>query len=200
MNPAGSLFDSAKLRDVSNNIISKMDAEKVFSLAAEWAEEFDADFADKLKKDPEFAKRILSIGRGGKKPRKDFAIWSELKAYMGFFYDEYFTLEDSYPDNFTKSDIIGALEQYKLSYDESDDMNQWFEKIKAIADSLGYASDMKAYKENPTLYKGNVADISMFIRLAVTGKLNAPDLYSVVHIIGKEKTFERINKIINSLN
>ncbi len=200
MNPAGSLFDSAKLRDVSKNIISKMDAKKVFDLASEWAEEFDSDFACKLKRDPDFAKRILSIGRGGKKPRKDFAIWSELKAYMGFFYDEYFVLEDSYPDNFAKSDIIGALEQYKLSYNESDDMNQWFEKIKAIADSLGYASDMKAYKENPTLYKGSVADISMFIRLAVTGKLNAPDLYTVVQILGKEKTFERINKIINSLN
>ena len=78
-------------------------------------------------------------------------------------------------------------------------MNTWFDKIKAVADGLGFASDMKAYKENPTAYKGNVADISMFLRLAVTGKLNSPDMYAVMQILGKERVAARINSMLNTL-
>ena len=119
---------------------------------------------------------------------------------MGFFYDEFFNIEDSYPETFDKADIIATLEKFKAGYDEADDMNTWFDKVKSIADSLGFASDMKAYKADPAAFKGSVADISMFIRVAVTGKMNAPDLYTVMHIIGKEKTIERIDSMINSLN
>ena len=78
-------------------------------------------------------------------------------------------------------------------------MNTWFDKVKAIADELGYASDMKAYKADPAAFKGNVADISMFIRVAVTGKMNAPDLYTVMQIIGRDKTLARINSMIEKL-
>ena len=110
-----------------------------------------------------------------------------------------FKVEDEYPAEFDKSDIIATLEKFLQAYDENDDMNAWFDKVKVIADSLGFSSDMKAYKQNPEAFKGSVADTSMFIRVAVTGKQNAPDLYTVMHIIGKEKTEERINKMINSL-
>jgi glutamyl-tRNA synthetase len=78
-------------------------------------------------------------------------------------------------------------------------MNVWFEKIKDIADMLGFASDMKAYKQNPEAYKGNVSDISMFIRLAVTGKLNSPDMYSVMQIMGYDKVINRVNEMIKVL-
>jgi glutamyl-tRNA synthetase len=79
-------------------------------------------------------------------------------------------------------------------------MNAWFDKIKAIAEGLGFASDMKAYKANPEAFKGNVADISAFIRVAVTGKQNAPDLYTVMQIIGEEKTRARITAQIDAMN
>ena len=118
---------------------------------------------------------------------------------MGFFYDKFFTVEDEYEERFDKADIVATLEKFSATYNESDDMNAWFENIKAIADSLGYASDMKAYKASPESFKGNVADVSMFIRVAVTGKQNAPDLYTVMHILGKEKTLERIGAMINNL-
>ena len=78
-------------------------------------------------------------------------------------------------------------------------MNTWFDKIKAIASNLGYAADMKEYKANPDAFGGNVADVSMFIRVAVTGKLNAPDLYTVMHLLGKEKTLGRIKAMISKL-
>ena len=199
MSVSGCLFDFGKLNDVSKNIISRMSAEEVTAKITEWALEFDSEFGAELAKDKAFAEKIFAIGRGGKKPRKDLATWADAKPYMGFFFDEFFTVEDAYPETFDKADIIATLEKFTESYDYADDMNTWFDKVKAIADSLGFASDMKAYKADPTAFKGNVADISMFIRVAVTGKQNAPDLYTVMQIIGKEKTLERINNMINSL-
>ena len=199
MSASGCLFDFNKLNDVSKNIISRMSADDVTDKVTAWALEFDAEFGEELARDREFTKQIFAIGRGGKKPRKDLATWADAKAYMGFFYDKFFTVEDEYADTFEVSDIVATLEKFADSYDESDDMNAWFDKVKAIADSLGYASDMKAYKADPTSFKGNVADISMFIRVAVTGKQNAPDLYTVMHILGKEKTLTRINNMIAKL-
>ena len=199
MSVSGCLFDFDKLNDVSKNIISRMTAEEVTKKVTEWAITFDPEFGKLLERDPAFAEKIFAIGRGGKKPRKDLAVLADAKPYMGFFYDELFTVEESYPENFDKSDIIATLKSFCEGYDEADDMNAWFEKVKAIAESLGYASDMKAYKADPTAFKGNVADVSMFIRVAVTGKTNAPDLYTVMQILGREKTLARIENMIESL-
>ena len=199
MSVSGCLFDFNKLNDVSKNVISKMDAKDVTEKVCAWALEFDPEFGKALAADKDFAEKIFAIGRGGKKPRKDLATWADAKPYMGFFYDEFFTVEDEYPESFDKSDIIATLEKFVESYDEKDDMNAWFDKVKAIADGLGFSSDMKAYKQTPEAFKGSVADTSMFIRVAVTGKQNAPDLYTVMQIIGKDKTIERICKMVSSL-
>ncbi len=200
MSSSGCLFDFDKLNNISKNVISKMTAEDVYTSVAEWAKEFDPEFYTVLANNKETAVAALAIGRGGKKPRKDLTVWADVKPYCGFFFDELFKIEDDYPENFAKEDIKSVLEKFAESYDYSDDMNTWFEKVKAIADSLGFASDMKAYKADPAAFKGSVADVSMFIRVAVTGKLNAPDLYTVMQILGKEKTLARINEMIYSLN
>ncbi len=196
MNPAGSLFDYAKLLDVSKNVISRMDAEKVCDLFTAWAKEFDAPLYDAFASDREKAVKIFSIGRGGKKPRKDIGRWCDVKAYAGFFYDQFFAVCDSYPEQFAAEDIKACLEGFKETYDASDDQNVWFDKIKAVADKCGFASDMKAYKADPTPFKGSVADVSMFLRVAITGSMNSPDMYSVMSILGREKIFERIDNMI----
>ena len=199
MSSSGCLFDFNKLGDVSKNVISKMSADDVTDKVTEWALEFDPAFGKLLSADREYTRKIFAIGRGGKKPRKDLTTWADAKGYMGFFFDEIFTLEDSYADNYDQKDIKSALSSFIDSFDINDDMNTWFEKIKAIGEGLGYTSDMKAYKADPSAYKGNVADISMFIRLAVTGKLNSPDMYSVMQILGKERVIARIENMIATL-
>ena len=199
MSVSGCLFDFGKLNDVSKNIISRMDAKTVTEKVTEWALAFDPAFGQALAADPAFTERIFAIGRGGKKPRKDLATWTDAKPYMGFFFDEFFTVEDAYPEQFAKADIVATLEKFTETYDEADDMNVWFDKVKAIADELGFASDMKAYKADPAAFKGSVADVSMFIRVAITGKQNAPDLYTVMHILGREKSLARIKAMIDSL-
>lgn len=193
MSVSGSLFDLDKLNDVSKNVISRMSAEEVYASSLAWAKEFDAPFASILEKDKDYAVRILNIGRGGKKPRKDIALWSEIKHSMSFFYDDLFEKEDKIPENFAESDIKAVFEGFKATYDEADEQNDWFAKIKAIAEQNGFCPDMKLYKANPENYKGSVADVSMFLRVAVTGRLNSPDLYEVMHILGKEKVFSRLS-------
>ena len=196
MSVSGCLFDFGKLNDVSRNILSRMTAEQVYDGLTGWAAEFDPEFAAELTRDPEYTKSILAIGRGGKKPRKDLAVWSDAKPYMGFFYDRYFAVTDSIPDSFLREDVNAVLAGFLDSYDEGDDMNVWFEKIKRIAAALGYAADMKEYKADPQAFRGSVADVSMFIRVAVTGKMNSPDLYTVMHILGKERTEARLRAML----
>ncbi|MDD6274441.1 MAG: glutamate--tRNA ligase family protein [Clostridiaceae bacterium] len=199
MNPAGALFDVMKLRDVSKDVISRMSADAVYQEVLTWAGEFDPEFASCLGAQPELACAALAIGRGGKKPRKDFAIWREVRGYMGFFFDELFTVEDAYPEQFAPAVIRAALEAFLASYDPADEQSVWFDKIKAAADSLGFASDMKAYRAAPEQYPGSVADISMFLRIAVTGKQNSPDMYEVMRVLGADRVRARIGAMIARL-
>ena len=198
LNPAGNLFDYAKLCDVSKNEIAKMDARQVYTLLVEWAQEFDPDFAQKLTADPDFAVRILAIGRGGKKPRKDMATWADAKPYMGFFYDEYLEAP-VFEEKFEKAVIRSALEKFLERFNFQDDAAVWFDKVKEITQELGFTTDMKAYKQNPDDFPGTVADVSTFLRLAVTGKTNSPDLYTVMQILGYERTVARIRKAMEQL-
>ena len=197
LNPAGALFDYAKLTDVSKNVIARMDAQEVYTLLLEWAEEFDAAFAAALKADADYAKAILAIGRGGKKPRKDIAVWADAKPYMGFFYDEFFTSE-GFDEKFAPETIRSALEKFLAVYDEKDDATEWFNKVKEVTSDIGFAADMKEYKANPESYAGSVADVSNFLRVAVTGKTNSPDLYTVMQLLG-DRAICRIRCAIESL-
>ncbi len=199
MSASGCLFDFNKLNDVSKNVISRMSAQKVTLAVTEWAKTYDPEFGTLLASDPAYAVNIFAIGRGGKKPRKDLAVWKDARPYMGFFYDELFELTEQYPEQFDRADIKAVLEGFIKTFDISDDMNTWFEKIKEIGAALGYTADMKAYKADPTAFKGSVADVSMFLRLAVTGKTNAPDLWTVMQILGYDRTVARLNAILETL-
>ena len=198
LNPAGSLFDYAKLVDVSKNVVSRMTAEDVYAQLLEWAKEFDPEFADMLESDADFATKILAIGRGGKKPRKDLAVWKDAKPYMGFFYDKYLEAP-VFDEKFSKDVIRTVLEKFLAVYDPADDSAVWFEKVKAITEEVGFTCDMKAYKADPTAFPGTVADVSTFLRQAVTGKTNSPDLYTVMQLLGKDRSVERIQAVLNSL-
>ncbi len=198
LNPAGNLFDYAKLTDVSKNEIAKMDAAQVYTLLTQWAEEFDPAFAACLERDSAYTTAILAIGRGGKKPRKDLATWAEAKGYMGFFFDEYLDAP-VFDEKFSKDTVIDALERFLSTFDISDDAATWFDKVKAITADMGFTTDMKAYKADPAAYKGTVADVSTFLRVAVTGKTNSPDLYTVMQLLGRQRTTARIQAAIDSL-
>ena len=140
----------------------------------------------------------MAIGRGGKKPRKDLATWKEAKPYMGFFYDEYLE-KPVFDEKFSAETIKTVLTKFLAVYDPADDSSEWFNKVKAITEEIGFTTDMKAYKADPTAFPGTVADVSGFLRLAITGKQNAPDLYTVMQILGADRSKARIRAAIDTL-
>ncbi len=199
MSASGSLFDFDKLNDVSKNTIAHMSADEVYEEIVKWAKEYDTELYDLFVRDAEYAKRILSIGRGTAKPRKDLCIWKDVKPYVGLFYDELYHKEADYPETFDKEDIKNALTMFADGYDKTDDANEWFAKMKIIAEKLGFAPETKLYKKNPDDYKGHVGDISMFVRIALTGKTNSPDMYEVMNILGEERSINRIKNAIKEI-
>lgn len=199
MSVSGCLFDFNKLEDVSKNVLSRMSAEKIVSDLTAWAGQYEPELREELSRDLDYAVKIFAIGRGGKKPRKDITTWRDARPYMGFFYDRFFRVECDYPEKFAHSDIKAVLEGFLESFDITDDSGAWFDKIKAISEKLGYTPDMKAYKVSPDSYKGSVADASMFIRVAVTGRVNSPDLYEVMQVLGYDRTASRIRAMIDRL-
>ena len=199
MSVSGCLFSFEKLDDISRSTIAAMSASEVFDGVCRWAEEYDPEFAATLKNDRSYAESILSVGRGGNKPRKDITVWSGVKRYMGFFYDRYFAVTDPLPEGHDKSDVRAVLDGFLLSYDPADDQQQWFEKIKAVGERNGYCPNMKEYRSSPEGWKGSVADVSSFLRLAVTGRLASPDLYAVMEILGKDRVEKRIKDFKESL-
>jgi glutamyl-tRNA synthetase len=151
-----------------------------------------------LEKAPEYAKGILAIGRGGNKSRKDFGTWCEVKPFISFFYPELFVCEEAIPGDFSKEDIENILCDFLNTYDSGDDQNVWFGKVKEIGAKYGFCPDVKAYKASPEGYKGHVGDVSTFIRVAVTGRTNSPDLYAVMQLMGKELVENRIKEFIEN--
>lgn len=198
MSVSGCLFDFDKLNDVSRNVISRMTADQVYTQVLDWAMIYDPEFAVLLAEKPDYAKEILAIGRGGKKPRKDITVWSGVKEYMSFFYDNLFERGD-YPEVFTSEDIKRALAEFAAVYNPDDDNTTWFSRLKVIAGDMGYAPEMKLWKQSPESYRGNVGDISMFIRVAITGRQNSPDLHDVMRILGEERVRERLASAIAAL-
>ncbi len=200
MGVAGAVFDLEKLNDISKNVISKMTGEEVYDFTAAWAKEYNPEFYALLTRNPEYSKAILSIGRGGKKPRKDFTVWSDVPHYMAFFFEETFQTDYPFPETVKKEDILRVLTEYPTQYyNENDDQQAWFEKVKAMTAAMGYATDMKAYKANPEAFPGNVADISAVLRVAITGRTSSPDTYAVMNILGKETVLARLKNAAEAL-
>ncbi len=199
MSVSGSLFDIDKLRDVSKNVVANMEAEEVYNYVLKWSEEYDKELYSLLSADKDYAVSIFAIGRGGKKPRKDIAVWSEVKDYISFFYDELFIKEYDFPENSDNALILEVLKAYINDYKEQADMNEWFNDLCEIGGKLGFAKTTKEYKENPDAFKGSPGDVSQIVRVAVTGRQNSPDLFTVMNILGYDRVIKRLNDALSQL-
>ena len=200
MSVSGALFDENKLLDVSKNVISRFKSGEVYEKLTAWAKEFDTEFYKLLTRDEDFSKAMLAVDRDdAQKPRKDLAKWNEAKPYYSYFFDELFDTREAMPENISKADAAAFLKMYSAVYNQADDRQQWFERIKEIAPALGFAAQTKEYKAEPEKYKGHSGDLSTVLRIAVTGRRNTPDLCSIMKVLGKEKCIQRINETIESL-
>ena len=197
MSISGAVFDMVKLLDVSKNIICKFSAEKIYNEALEWAKRYDKDLENLLTNNKEYSLKVLNIERNNVKPRKDLAKWSDLKATIEYMYpDKYAEMKEfEYQKINDKQEIEKILEEYSKNYfDINDDKQTWFNKIKDLSEKLGYAREVKEYKQNPENYKGHVGDISTVIRVKLTTKCNTPDLYEIMQVLGEKEVLKRIKQ------
>lgn len=193
---SGSLFDVDKLKNISKNYISRLKAEEVYDRTYLWASEYDREFAKILQDHKEYATAIFNIEREQKKPRKDYESFSSIKKEVWYMFDELFTKEKTYDLQSIqdKDEIKEMLDAYLQMYEETDDKDTWFNKIKDLSERFGYAREVKAYKENPENYKGHVGDVSMVLRVVLTTRSMTPDLYQIMKLLGKERIKERFEQ------
>ncbi|MDO4518229.1 MAG: glutamate--tRNA ligase family protein, partial [Bacillota bacterium] len=195
MSSAGALFDLNKLNDISKDVLLKIPADELADFMIDWAREFRPAVLPLLE-DKEYLTKILDLGRNDNKPRKDLIYAKQIFEFISYFYDKYFTIEEQIPEQVSDEDAKEILKRYLETYDHNDDQSQWFEKIRTITGDMGYAVKPKDYKKHPEEYKGSVAHVSTVIRIAVMGRSQSPDVWSIQQILGEERTKARIAELI----
>ena len=198
MSTSGALYDLMKLDDISKNIISKMTKEELYEESLKWASVHSSSLKELIEKDVEYYKDILNIEREQEKPRKDITKYSDIESLIWYMYDDiYYEKEKEYEwKNITdREEINNILDTYINKYMYLDNKETWFNNIKLMCDELGYASNMKEYKKNPENFKGNVADVSTVLRVALTSKAMTPDMYEIMVLLGKSRIKERFLSI-----
>lgn len=194
MSTSGSLYDLEKLINISKNYISRLKAEEVFNLVDVWSRTYDKEFNELINKYKDYTINVLNIEREVERPRKDIESFSAVKREIGYMYDELFFNEEK---TFERNDYYSKeLLEYYIDnvYDEADDKQTWFNKIKEMCPKFGFASETKEYKKNPENYKGSVAHACEVIRVSVTNRTMTPDLYEILKLLGKDRIKERISK------
>lgn len=194
MSTSGSLYDLEKLINISKNYISRLKAEEVFNLVDAWSRIYDKEFNELINKYKDYTINVLNIEREVERPRKDIESFSAVKREIGYMYDELFFNEEK---AFERKDFYSKeLLEYYIDnvYDEADDKQTWFNKIKEMCPKFGFASETKEYKKNPENYKGSVAHACEVIRVSVTNRTMTPDLYEILKLLGKDRIKERISK------
>lgn len=194
----GPLLDMCKLQNINRECISRLSTDDVFKQCTEWAEKHDEDLCQRLKDNVQYSKMIFSIERGGDKPRKDMAKWSDARQQIEYFFDDIFDKTDlnikELLPNMTKTEIKKISDKFLTVYDEKDDRDTWFSKLKEMGESLGYTGSVKTFKKDPEKYKGHVGDVAMAIRVLLTGRTQAPDLFGVIHCMGLNRIKKRLGK------
>lgn len=194
-------FDLIKLNDVSKNLISRMTAEEVYDGVLAWANEYDNEFCEYLKNNKDYAIKVFGIDRGGDKPRKDIAKWSEVKTKLDYMFNlhNYANIKEHISEKIDKNTIEIMLNNYSKKYNNYTEKQDWFNDLKADAEKLGFAVNNKEYKANPDAFKGNMADYCLIIRLALTGKADSLDIYSISKTIGENEVVNRFSKFLTVL-
>lgn len=196
MSNSGALFDLNKMNDVSKEILSYMTAEEIFSRLLEWTEKWNKEYSIILKNNKSRAIGALSIGRNIDKVRKDFVNWKQACQFMNMYFNETYKIEDEFPESVSIEDRKLFLKKYLENINVHENKDIWFVKVKNITEQMGYAINMKEYKRHSDDYKGSIVDLTNILRIAITGRMNAPDIWEVSNVLGERCVFERIKNCL----
>lgn len=193
----GSLFDLQKLESISKLYFGSLSAVEIYNETLNYMQKYNKEFGNLLKKYKDYSIAILDIERNTPRPRRDIAKYPDVIKYHGYMYDEIFFKENPYTNIETKAYDLDVLKEYIDIYNEDDDEDVWMHKLKDMAIKMGYAADLKSYKKDPSLYKGNMRDICEVIRLAITGEYQTPNLYYLLKLLGKERIIKRFQLFLD---
>ena len=211
MSSAGSLLDIPKLNDLSKEAIARMSGDEVLKNVLEWSKEFNKEFYDLVNSDLEYSRKVFGLERdNATKIRKDIYKWEDIEPTFRYFFNDNYAKElenegyiitsitDEKPE-ITKEVIKNSLEEYIKAYNENDTKDEWFARMKDVAQSLGFCVNMKEYKAEPEKYIGSIADFSSIVRMAITNKKNTPDIYSIMQLLGKDTIISRMKDTITKI-
>ena len=210
MSSAGSLLDIPKLNDLSKEAIARMDGDQVLKEVLNWSKEFNKEFYDLLNKDLVYARKVFGLERdNATKIRKDIYKWEDVEPTFRYFFDDNYAkeLEEDCIINTLTEDkatitpevMKNALTEYIKAYNHEDTKDEWFARMKEVAQGLGFCVNMKEYKAAPENYLGSIADFSSIIRVAITNKKNTPDIYEIMQLLGKDRVISRMEDTIAKL-
>lgn len=202
----GALFDLPKLANISKEVLSRLNKKEFTDQCLSWSKEYNKDLENLILQDRNKFESIINIERDQEKPRKDYEKFSDVFDKIAFFYNDYFDKfvnENKLPfSEFIPNNVIESfLKDFASDLDKSLSLNEsdWFNYMKEKGTKFNFADDRKEYKKNPDKYVGWYADCISLIRIAVSSSTQAPKLYDVLKILGKEEINRRINLVIEKL-
>ncbi|NUQ57613.1 MAG: glutamate--tRNA ligase [Candidatus Paceibacter sp.] len=200
----GALFDMVKLNDISKDVVSRFTAEEMYVKVFNWAQKYDKKFSELMEHNTGYVKDIMNIERGDEtKKRKDIAKWSEVRKEIEYFFDElFFVSKEDVSQNLKGIDFRdteGIIKTFVSSYNEDYTKDEWFDNVKKIAKAFGYAESTKTYKQKPDQFKGSMADVAKIFRVLLTGRVQTPDLYSIIKAMGKDRVLRRLSALFQFL-
>ena len=200
----GALFDMGKLNFFAREILAKFNKDEITKLALDYASKYNEKLYKTINENPAYFTAIMNIDREKANPRKDYEKFGNLLDIIGYFWEDGYTKELAkgllFNEKFTNDDLIEALKAIKADLSINQDEQSWFNNLKEIGGKLNYALNNKEYKAYPEQFKGNIGDLAEILRITLTGRKNAPNLYSVMVVLGLEESHRRIDYVISLLN
>ena len=197
----GALFDIGKLNFFARELLAKLNKNEITNLALEYAEKYNPTLYQVIKSDQNYFTEIMNIDREKANPRKDYEKFGNVLEIISYFYKEGYDSAISngleFNEKFTKEDIVEALQAIEKDLQIGEDEQSWFNNLKEIGTKLNYAANNKEYKANPENFKGNIGDLAEILRITLTGRKNAPSLYSVMALLGLEESHRRMERVIS---
>ncbi len=172
---SGALFDMKKLEWWAKEFIGALPVSELVSRITNWANEYGDDKHKMQVADRDYLTDVLSIERDNpKRVRKDFITWRQTLENVAFFWDALFVPNTEFEYN------RDVLREFLAVYNASDDKDAWWAKMVSIAEKLGVKN----------------GDVAMSLRVALSGRTNTPDLYSIINVLGENRVIKRIGDIL----
>jgi glutamyl-tRNA synthetase len=196
---AGPIFDLVKLESISREFIAQLPIEEALEGLLNWARENDPDLATVLTGNLPLLRRIFANERNPAVQRKDLAKWNEFRERYGLYFQELFPPVSGPSDpRFAPvgPDMVVKLAKgFADSYRHEENKEAWFEQIRSLASTQGFAPTAGLYKKNPENFAGSISHVSNAIRIALTGLTTSPDLFLVAQNIGEEEVLRRVRAL-----